>query len=154
FITVIFLVPFHQSVSKAEIAPSINQSGRLAILIAAPATKEKAMHNDITAMYDVLLKRGFAPREILVIEGPLNHTLLMAILQESSKQIKQWKNGEVFLYYTGHGEFTGDSLSNVRPGVALSGEPGEASESFVGWDEIFQVLDLSPAIKLLLLADS
>jgi hypothetical protein len=73
---------------------------RLALLIAAPYDNEVGMHNNVAAMYDALLSRGFFAKEILLLEGKLNRKLLMSLIGEVNKRVATWKSGEVFICKT------------------------------------------------------
>jgi hypothetical protein len=127
---------------------------RIALLIAAPFEGEQAMHNDLIAMQGALRLRGFAASEILSIEGPLTRDRLMHFLAESRGRIAGWQSGEIFLYYTGHGAFSGDDPKNARPGLQLSRPTPDSEGERVYWDEVFGTLKVNRDVKICLLPDS
>ena len=113
------------------------------------------MHNDLEAMNNVLRQRGFVPEEILSLEGPLDRPSLMTFLAEVHQRTASWSHGEVFLYYGGHGIFTGTEVSAARPALWLSnGALLCSTENCVFWDEVISALGLPPPVTLILLPDS
>jgi hypothetical protein len=126
---------------------------QLALLIAAPHRGERAMHNDLVDMYKVLSLRGLLPEEMLLLEGKLHRGLLMAFLQEVRKEIVSWSSGEVFFYYSGHGNYR-TVASNARAGMLLKSNTKNHTDDYVFWDEVFSTLDLPTTINLVVLPDS
>ncbi|MCI0690707.1 caspase family protein [candidate division KSB1 bacterium] len=126
---------------------------RLALLIAAPHDGEAGMHNDVVAMYDALIARGLSSEDILLLEGKLNRKLLMRLFGEANKRVAKWKSGEVFMHYSGHGIFTGSTVSEARVGMLLA--PSKPSNKINGvfWDEVFAALHPPANINLILLPD-
>ncbi len=126
---------------------------RLALLIAAPHNSEAGMHNDVMAMYDALLARGFFSKDILLLEGRLNRKLLMSLIGEVNKRAATWKNGAVFMHYSGNGAFIGSTASEARVGVQLASDKPDHKSNRVFWDEVFTALRLPTNIGLILLPD-
>ena len=94
-----------------------DQTNHLALLIAAPHPGETAMLNDLTAMTQALLARGFSADQILCLHGRLDRPLVIAFLQAASRRVAGWSEGSVFLHVSSHGFFTGDTAdrSAARP---------------------------------------
>jgi hypothetical protein len=130
-------------------ADSTNERQRLALLVAAPWKGETAMHNDLVAMRGALQRRGFSPEEILELEGHLDRNALMSFLTRASQRIAGWRNGEVILYYSGHGGLTSDVPSTARAGLSLN-----SAIDTIPWGEVFARLRVPAGVKLILLPDS
>ena len=77
------------------------------------------MHNDLAVMHKALQARGLAPAEILLLEGNLARQILMTFLEGVGRRIAHWSEGELFLYLSGHGVFTGDTFEEARLGIML-----------------------------------
>jgi hypothetical protein len=142
----------------AMIRSRTNEHPRLALLIGALHDGDLAIHNDLTAMYAALQRRGLAPDEVLTLEGKLDRQILMSFLSGARRRIAHWTEGELFLYLSGHGFFTGDTVEEAEVGVRLqnAAEPSAAQESSdhcVYWTEIFDALAVPEAVTLTLLAD-
>jgi hypothetical protein len=130
------------------------EARRLAVLIAAPWEGETAMHNDLVAIYNALRQRGFSPEEFLVLEGFLTRSLLFASLHDIQKRIGSWQGGEVWVFFSGHGTFTGTIASEARPGLLLTSALHPSVEQQVFWDEIFAALQVPASVQLILFPDS
>jgi hypothetical protein len=127
---------------------------RLALLIAAPWPGETAMHNDLLAVVDALGQRGYSANERMVLEGQLNRRSLLALFEEAHRRIAQWKDGEVFLYFGGHGYYSGATASDARPGLLLASDPEYSSDIAVFWDEVFKALNVPPTVRFIVLPDN
>ncbi|HKQ08229.1 MAG TPA: hypothetical protein VJ464_24095 [Blastocatellia bacterium] len=127
---------------------------RLAILIAAPWPGETAMHNDLLAVSDALSQRGYSAKESIVLEGQLNRQSLLALFEEVHRRIAQWKDGEVFLYFGGHGYYSGATASDARPGLLLASDPEYSSNIAVFWDEVFKALNVPSKVSFIILPDN
>jgi len=148
-----------ESLSPGPLGPVAGRGrpARLAVLVAAPHRGECAMHNDILAIVPVLRSRGFCDDELLRLdEGELERKKVLDFLREAAHRVSSWKEGEVILYVTGHGGFTGYTLEEARPAVILSEglPPLPVTELVIFWDEIFSTLDLPARVNLTLLADT
>jgi hypothetical protein len=111
------------------------------------------MHNDLAAMHDVLQTRGLAPQEILSLEGNLDRQMLMTFLKGVSHRISQWSEGELFLYLSGHGFFTGDTVKEARVGIQLQHATPGSSVQNVYWEEVFSALSIPKAVTFTMLID-
>ena len=125
---------------------------RLALLVAAPWEGETAMHNDLVAIYGALRQRGFAPEEILVLEGSLTRSVLLAFLHDVQRRIGSWQRGEVWFSFSGHGTWRGTTAADAKPGLLLTSAPSR--EEQVWWEEVFATLQVPAAVQLTLLPDS
>src|SRR5262245_41143726 len=75
--------------------PVSDKQHRLALLIIAPWEGEVAMHNDLIAMREALILRGFSKTEILTLEGQLNRSSFMSFLQKARGRMAGWPGGEL-----------------------------------------------------------
>lgn len=126
---------------------------RQALLIGTPNEGDVSMHNDLAAMYVALKTRGLAPEEILSIEGKLSRQILMSFLEGVSHSIAQWREGQFFLYLSGHGFFTGDTAKDARVGVQLQKPIAGSSAQNVYWDEVFSALSIPEVVTVTMLTD-
>jgi hypothetical protein len=126
---------------------------RQALLIGAPQEGDVGVHNDLAAMYDALKTRGLAPEEILSLEGNLDRQILMPLLEGVSHRIVRWNNGELFLYLSGHGFFTGDTIEDARVGILLQKATLGSSVQNVYWDEVLSALSIPESVTVTMLID-
>jgi len=133
---------------------TVSKPQRLALLIIAPWEGETAMHNDLEAVYNALRLRGFAAKEILSLEGQLDRRSFMSFLQNASKRVAQWRQGEIFFYFGGHGVFTGTTVPEARPGLWFKSDPQMGADYTVFWDEVFAALNAPANVKVILLPDN
>lgn len=124
---------------------------QLAILIAAPWKNESAMHNDLLVMQETLVQRGFSKNNILSLEGYLTRKELLDFLVKAQQEISNWKTGNIFFYYSGHGFYTGDSASTAQAGLQLNSTMEDTA--LVYWHEVFAILKVPSEVKLILLPD-
>ncbi len=127
---------------------------RLALLVAASWEGETAMHNDLVATYNALRQRGFAPEELLVLEGSLTRSTLLAFLHDARRRIGAWQRGEVWLSFSGHGTFRGTTAAEAQPGLLLTSALHPSHEEQVWWEEVFAALQMPAAVQFTLLPDS
>jgi hypothetical protein len=127
---------------------------RLALLIAAPWEDQAAMHHDVTVMTETLLSRHFSPQEILTLEGPLDRQKLITFLHAAHSRIGTWPDGALFLYISGHGGFTGTTVSSARPALMLASSLPDDAEHWVFWDEVFSALGAPDNVQIILLPDT
>lgn len=125
----------------------------LAILIAAPQPGESAMYRDQASMTGALLDRGFSADRILCLHGQLDRPLVTAFLQAASRRVAGWTAGSVFLHFTGHGFFDGDTAAEARPGLLLGDSEDVADDGHLFWDELFTALTLPAGVRLTVLPD-
>jgi hypothetical protein len=131
------------------------QPARLAVLLGASHGNERAMHNDIQAIAPVLRSRGFCDDDILELnKADPERKVVLEFLCRAAQRVSSWRDGEVILYVTGHGSFTGETVEEARLAVLLSGGPTPVAEAAIFWDEIFATLELPAGVTLTLLADT
>jgi hypothetical protein len=131
------------------------QQARLAVLLGARHRGERAMHNDIRAITPVLRSRGFCDDDILKLnKADLERNEVLEFLRTAANRASTWKDGEVILYVTGHGSYTGETIEEARLAVQLSGGPTPVTGAAIFWDEIFATLKLPAGVILTLLADT
>jgi hypothetical protein len=109
------------------------------------------MQNDIASFRTALMKRGLQPSEIKEVSGKLTRAQVLHALRATAAAAAGWEGGEVFVYYTGHGWYSGDSAQTARPALALQRDPDAKSALF--WDEVFAALRLPRGVQLILLPD-
>jgi hypothetical protein len=125
---------------------------RIALLIGSPWNgEETVIQNDLASFRQALQKRGFEESQIRQLSGKLDRRQVLDALRSISRASASWKRGEVFLYYTGHGSFSGLDATTARPALALGRTA--AGDQLVYWDEIFSVLRLPSGVQLILLPD-
>ncbi|MCG8348719.1 MAG: hypothetical protein MI924_13195 [Chloroflexales bacterium] len=130
-----------------------NEHPRQALLIGAPHQGNISMHNDVTAMHAALQARGLGPEEILSLEGMLDRRILITFLEGVGRRMAQWRAGELFLYFGGHGFFTGETVDEARVGVQLQDAAAGANGQHVYWEEIFVALSIPTAVTFTMLID-
>jgi hypothetical protein len=151
-LSVLLLLLFTLNVTAGE--PVSDKQHRLALLIIAPWEGEVAMHNDLIAMREALILRGFSKTEILSLEGRLNRSSFMSFLQKARGRMAGWRRGELFFYFGGHGIYTGSDVAESRPGLWFRRDLQQNPKYTVYWDEVFATLNVSENIKVTLLPDS
>jgi hypothetical protein len=125
---------------------------RLALLIGSPwSGEENVIQNDIASFRKALAKRGFEPSQIKEVSGKLARAQVLDAIRATSAEVATWDAGEVFLYYTGHGWFSGDSAKTARPALALDSASDPTRALY--WDEVFLALHLPQHVQLILLPD-
>jgi hypothetical protein len=138
--------------TPAALSRTLAARHRLALLVAAPQQNETAMQADLDAMRVALQRRGFADSELLTLDGPLDPDVLTRFLRAAAQRIATWPQGEVLLYYTGHGFYSGETVADARPGLHLA-KPSASNQYRIYWDEVFAVLAVPPHVRLVLLPD-
>jgi hypothetical protein len=133
---------------------NMEQTRRLALLVAAPWEGETAMQNDLVATYNALRQRGFSPEEFLVLVGPLTRSLLLAFLHDVQKRIGAWHSGQVWFSFSGHGTIHGTTATEARPGLLFTSTLHPSPEDQMLWEEVFAALQVPTAVHLTLLPDS
>ena len=140
-------------VAPSAAAAASDDTRRLAIVVAAPWGSEPAMHNDVVALQRVLKQRGFAPAQMLVLDGPITRRPLLALLDTARRRIAGWSTGDVWLSVSGHGAYTGLTPRDARAVLALSSDP-PSREHRVSWDEMFAALHAPPGVRVTVLPDT
>ncbi len=126
---------------------------RQALLIGTPHEGDVVIHNDLAAMHNVLLTRGLEPEEIISLEGNLDRQILLTFLEGVSRRIAQWVDGELFLYVSGHGFFTGDTVEEAQVGIELLNTNPESSMQNVYWEEVLSALSIPDTVTFTMLID-
>jgi hypothetical protein len=111
------------------------------------------MHHDLAAMHQALKLRGVTFEQILCLEGTLDRHLLLRFLEAVHRRIEGWTEGTLFLYVTGHGFFTGESVEDARVGVELRSTEQVEDVYHVFWDELFGALSVHEGVSVALLPD-
>jgi hypothetical protein len=109
------------------------------------------IQNDVASLRSALEKRGFQGSEIKELSGRVDRRAVLSAVHAVSRAVASWQEGEVFLYYSGQGSFSGTSASTARPALALASEA--SAGHLVYWDEVFSALQLPPGVRLVLLPD-
>jgi hypothetical protein len=125
---------------------------RLALLIGSPwSGEETVIQNDIASFRTALAKRGFEPSQIKELSGKLTRAQVLDTIRAVTEATASWDSGAVFLYYTGHGWFSGDSAKTARPALALERDPD--INNVLYWDDLFLALRLPRGVQLIVLPD-
>jgi hypothetical protein len=131
------------------------ESRRLAILIASHPPAERAMHNDLIAFSEALAARGLSVREQRVLEGEIDREGVLGFLRRIADEIAAWRQGEVLLFYTGHGTYTLQADGSARPALELRpASTRDRRPEPVYWDEAFDALRVPRAVRLVVLPDT
>jgi hypothetical protein len=128
----------------------------LALLIAAPLRGESAMHGDVQSVYEAFRQRGVSPEDLLVLEGRLSRDLLLGALEAIRSRVAGWMDGDVFLYFSGHGAYAPlDAIdaTAVEPALVFAQEEMATPARWLFWREVFATLVLPPRVRLALLPD-
>ena len=128
----------------------------LAVLLGGPWRGENAMHGDLLAMHEALRERGLRPDEILSLEGRLDRELVLAFLASVHGRLEGRSEGEVFLYYSGHGAYApldATDAAGADPALIFRREDAESPDRWVLWREVFAALAGPPGVRLLVLPD-
>jgi hypothetical protein len=140
------------------------EAPRLALLIAAAGPGETAMHNDLAAMYAALRTIGFAPEDILCLEGGLRREMALAFLRAVRARLADIGTAaarpgprlEIFFYYTGHGAFWPWSATDprrARPALQIEPDTHSDRRRWLFWEEVWAALLLPPDVRLKTLPD-
>ncbi len=126
---------------------------QLALLIAGPQAGEAAMFNDMAAMTQALQKRGFPTDQIRILHGHLDRPLLLTFLESAVRQMAGWADGTLFIHFSGHGFFTGETADAARPGLLFADGGESTAHGHLFWGEFFDALVLPDGVQLILLPD-
>ena len=128
-------------------------TNQLALLIAAPQPGEVAMFNDMLAMDQALRERGFPADQIRMVHGRLDRSLVLAFLEAAARQLTAWTTGTLFVHYSGHGFFSGETADEARSGLLFADGGESTAHGHLFWDEFFDALALPDGVQLILLPD-
>ncbi len=123
---------------------SSEQPPKLAVLIGCSLNPGEAeIHNDLTSVYNSLVQKNYTPDEIMTLEGRLTASRLKSFLMEAHERVIPWQNGQVFLYYSGHG-YVNDTTG--RPELWFE-------DRKIDWQDVFTELGVPKQVSLVLLPD-
>jgi hypothetical protein len=125
---------------------------RLALLLAAPWQGESFLGDDMALMQDGLRGRGLSAAEVIAVLEPLDRAAVTKRLEEVRRRIAAWRDGELFLYYNGHGMYGPARAGRPEPGLQLD-RNREQPGSFLLWRELFELVKAPPGVRLLVLPD-
>jgi len=128
-------------------------TNQLALLIAGPQTGEEAMVNDMVLMTQALRKRDLPAHQIRILHGHLDRPLLLAFLESAVRQVAAWTTGTLFVHFSGHGFFTGETADEARPGLLFVDGGESVPHGHLFWDEFFDALALPHGVQMILLPD-
>ncbi|PON18041.1 hypothetical protein C2W62_10100 [Candidatus Entotheonella serta] len=135
-------------------ATELDSEPHLALMIGALWPGETTIHHDLSSMYEILRHRGFATEEILLMQGLLTRRAILILLHDAHQRIRSWRQGEVFVYVSGHGFYRGTSAANAIPYLLLRQTGTPSSEEEVGWKEMLDTLAVPPTVRLTILPDA
>ena len=128
-------------------------TNQLVLLIAAPQPGEVAMFNDMSAMTQALRERGFPADQIRILHGHLDRPLILAFLEAAARQMAEWTDGTIFVHFSGHGFFTGETADAARSGLLFADGGESTAHGHLYWDDFFAALALPDGVQLILLPD-
>ena len=77
----------------------------------------------------------------------------MPFLEGVRHRIAQWREGQLFLYLSGHGFFSGDTVKEARVGIQLQKATAGSSVHNVYWEEVFCALAVPEVVMVTMLID-
>ena len=125
---------------------------RLALLVAAPWEGESYLSDDLRLMEEALIARGLNPPEIISVLAPLDRSALLRHLDAARARMAGWPEGELFVYYNGHGMYGAATSGRPEPGLQLNRNRAE-STSFLLWRDFFAALISPDRVRTMLLPD-
>ena len=128
-------------------------SSKMAVLLGAPHGNQVSVHHDLSMMYAALQLRGFSADEIFSLEGGLTKQLAQGFLAGIRHKITNASISELFLYFSGHGYFTGTSADTAQVGLLLNEEALSNPSERISWVEIFEALQVPNQINVVFLPD-
>ena len=127
-------------------------SNRLALLLAAPWKGETWLENGIARMQAVLQARGLSSADTIASAEPLDRKRLLRRLGEVNKRIASWRQGELFLFFDGHGMYARTTGAVPEPGLQLTGDREDPNSALL-WRELWDTLKPPPAVRVLAVPD-
>ena len=125
---------------------------RIALLFAVPWEKESWLGNDLSKVRDGLRTRGLDAAEMISVSEQLDRDAFSNYLAQGRRRIAQWRDGEVFLYYSGHGMYRASAGGLPEPGLQLNRDRDVPSSALL-WREVFALLGAPPGVRVLVLPD-
>src|SRR4051812_37032044 len=90
---------------------------RLALLLAAPWEGESFLADDVAMMHAALRTRGVGAADVISVLEPLDRAGVVRRLDEVRTRMAVWEDGDLFVYYNGHGMY-GEAVNGVpEPGL-------------------------------------
>ena len=128
-------------------------TNQLALLMAGPQPGEAAMANDMTAMAHALQGRELPTDQIRMLHGHLDRPLVLAFLESAGRHVSSWADGILFVHYSGHGFFSGETVNEARSGLLFADGGESTAHGHLFWDEFFDALALPDGVQMILLPD-
>ena len=128
-------------------------TNQLALLIAGPQPGESAMYNDLVNMAQALLERGFSADQIRTLHGHLDRPLVLTFLEAAVRQVAEWTAGTLFVHYSGHGFFNGETAEEARSGLLFADGGESTAHGHLFWNDFFDALVLPDGVQTILLPD-
>jgi hypothetical protein len=125
---------------------------RLALLFAAPWPGESFLGSDLALMQAGLAARGLNASEVLTVAGPVDGPGLRKHIEQVRRRIASWPDGDLLLYYNGHGMYRRAGSDVPEPGLQLTRDR-ERPESALLWRELFATLQAPPGVRVIIVPD-
>jgi hypothetical protein len=127
-------------------------SPRLALLFSAPWKGETWLGNGVSRVSEALRARSFGPADTIASAEPLDRGRLLRRLDEVKRRIANWRQGDLFLHYDGHGMYERGAGPVPEAGLQLTGDRDDPS-SRVLWREVWEALQPPPGVRVVALPD-
>jgi len=108
--------------------------------------------NDIDTIRNALRARGLRDSEMTTLLGPLDRQRLLKILADTRRRMAGWKDGNVFIYYDGHGMYRRAGQGAPQAGLQLGKDRTRAGAAML-WREFFAELAPPTGVQTVLLPD-
>jgi hypothetical protein len=125
---------------------------RLAVLIVARWPGESHLDLDLALIKEGLRARGVGAAEVISVREPLDRPKLLELLEGVHRRIAGWPDGELFLYYDGHGTYRPAGGAVPEPALQLNRDRDSPTSALL-WRELFATLQLPPNVRMVVLAD-
>jgi hypothetical protein len=125
---------------------------RLALLVGAPWKGETFLGNGVGRLREALATRGFGSGEMITSTEAVDRKALSRRLDEVSKRIAPWREGELFLYYDGHGMYSRATRGVPEAGLQLTGDRDDPGSSML-WREVWEAIRAPRGVSVLVLPD-
>ena len=125
---------------------------RLALLVGAPWKGETFLENGVARMQEALIIRGFRRSDTMTSTEATDRKTLSQRLEEIRKRIASWREGEIFLYYDGHGMYSRATRGVPEAGLQLTGDRGDPGSRML-WREVWEAIGVPHGVSVLVLPD-
>jgi hypothetical protein len=125
---------------------------RLALLVGAPWKGETFLGNGVARMQEALITRGFGRSETMTSTDAIDRKTLSGRLEEVRKRIASWREGEIFLYYDGHGLYSRATRGVPEAGLQLTGDRDNPGSAML-WREVWGAIAAPRGVSVLVLPD-